>query len=117
MRTKSEAHRNECAKANTLQSALQYFDQLPNAAHVRQPVVEAILGCSSATVWRWVKFERIPKPIKLSVRISAWNVGQLRQALAEITADPLNDTPSGQIRKAARAIKPSTATNALKAGK
>ena len=117
MQTKSETHQNEGIKANTLHSALQYFDQLPNAAHVRQPVVEAILGCSSATVWRWVKFKHIPKPIKLSVRISAWNVGQLCQALAEITADPLNDTPSGQIRKAARAIKPSAATNALKAGK
>jgi predicted DNA-binding transcriptional regulator AlpA len=111
MQTKSETHQNESIKANALHSALQYFDQLPNAAHVRQPVVQVILGCSSATVWRWVKFKRIPKPIKLSVRISAWNVGQLRQALAEITADPLNDTPSGQIRKACRAVKPCGGTS------
>lgn len=71
-------------KPHTLHSALQYFDQLPNAAHVRQPVVEAILGCSSATVWRRVKDGRLPNPIKLSPRISAWNVGQLRLSLSLI---------------------------------
>lgn len=67
-----------------LQTTLQNFDQLPNAAHVREPVVAAVLGCSTATVWRWAKFGRIPQPIRLSPRISAWNVGQLRQTLSLI---------------------------------
>ena len=72
----------ETAKSQILQSALQYFDQLPNSAHVRVPVVAAVLACSTPTVWRWSKSHRIPPPIRLSPRISAWNVGQLRQALS-----------------------------------
>lgn len=62
-------------------TALQYFDQLPNAANVRQPIVEALFACSSATLWRRVKDGRIPRPHRLSDRVSAWNVGELRKAL------------------------------------
>lgn len=61
--------------------ALQHFDQLPDSANVRQPVVEALYACSSATIWRRVKDKRIPAPRKLSERVTAWNVGELRQAL------------------------------------
>nr|WP_295772601.1 AlpA family phage regulatory protein [Rhodoferax sp.] len=68
----------------SLQSALQNFDRLPDSAHVRLPVVEALYGCSAATVWRRVKDGGIPSPIKLSVRITGWNVGQLRQSLSRI---------------------------------
>ena len=66
----------------SLPQSLEHFDSLPDAAHVRQPVVEALFGCSSATVWRCVNNGRIPAPKKLSTRISAWNVGELRRALA-----------------------------------
>lgn len=64
-----------------LPSALRHFDGLPDSANVRQPVVEALFACSGATVWRRVKAGTIPAPRKLSARISAWNVGELRQAL------------------------------------
>jgi len=62
--------------------ALKNFDSLPDSANVRQPVVKALFGCSDATVWRMVKRGSIPAPRKLSERISAWNVGELRKALA-----------------------------------
>ena len=62
--------------------ALQNFDNLPDSAYVRLPVVEALYGCSAATVWRRVKDGGIPAPARLSVRISAWNVGQLRLSLS-----------------------------------
>lgn len=65
---------------STIPNALQNFDLLPDSANVRQPVVEALFGCSSATVWRRVKDGRIPTPRKLE-RVTAWNVGQLRRAL------------------------------------
>ena len=64
--------------------ALRNFDSLPDSANVRQPVVEALWGCSSATVWRRVKDGRLPAPKKLSDRITAWNVGALRRALAKV---------------------------------
>jgi predicted DNA-binding transcriptional regulator AlpA len=62
-------------------AALQHFDSLPDAAYVRQPVVEALYGVSSATVWRMVKRGAIPAPKKLSARVTAWNVGGLRRNL------------------------------------
>jgi predicted DNA-binding transcriptional regulator AlpA len=68
---------------HTLPSALQYFDQLPDSANVRQPIVEALFACSSTTLWRRVKDGRIPKPRKLSDRVTAWQVGELRRALAK----------------------------------
>lgn len=62
--------------------ALKNFDLLPDSANVRQPVVEALWGCSGSTVWRMVKSKKIPSPRKLSDRVTAWNVGDLRKALA-----------------------------------
>jgi predicted DNA-binding transcriptional regulator AlpA len=67
--------------ARALPDALRNFDSLPNSAHVRQPVVEALFGCSSATVWRRVADGRLPRPRRVSERICAWNVEQLRQVL------------------------------------
>lgn len=60
---------------------IKEFDSLPEAAYVRLPVVKKLYACSSATVWRCVKSGRIPAPCKLTERVTAWNVGQLRNAL------------------------------------
>ena len=67
---------------NTIPNALRDFSQLPSEAHVRLPVVKALYACSAATVWRNCKAGIIPKPHKLSARVSAWNVGELRTMLA-----------------------------------
>jgi predicted DNA-binding transcriptional regulator AlpA len=66
----------------SIPDALKNFDSLPDAAHVRQPVVEALFGYSGPTVWRRVRDGRIPRPKKLSPRVTAWNVGELRRVLA-----------------------------------
>ena len=68
---------------SAIPDALKNFDSLPDSANVRQPVVEGLYGCSSATVWRNVKKGIIPAPRKLSERVTAWNVGQLRAVLSE----------------------------------
>jgi predicted DNA-binding transcriptional regulator AlpA len=87
-------------------TALQYFDSLPSAAHVRQPVLEILFACSSSTVWRRVKDGRIPKPLKLSDRVTAWNVGKLRAVLqGSVKASapelaPADDTLSIRQRRA-----------------
>ena len=82
MQKNQDASPNEGKGANSLQSALQNFDRLPDSAHVRLPVVKALYGCSAATVWRRVKDGGIPAPARLSARISGWNVGQLRRSLS-----------------------------------
>ena len=63
-------------------NALVTFDSQPNSANVRLPVVMALYGISSASVWRNVKNGNIPKPRKLTTRTTVWNVGELRAALA-----------------------------------
>ena len=60
---------------------LRYFDQLPDSAYVRLPVVAGLYGCSNSTVWRNVKLGKIPAPKKLTENISGWNVGEIRKAL------------------------------------
>jgi predicted DNA-binding transcriptional regulator AlpA len=75
------SHSPSHAKKGEIPESLRYFDQLPDSAHVRQPVVEALFGCSAATVWRRVADGRIPRPRKLSDRVTAWNVGELRRVL------------------------------------
>lgn len=73
------AHRTNLS---ALPDALKNFESLPDSANVRLPVVAALYGCSPATIFRRVKSGHIPAPRKLSERVTAWNVGQLRQALA-----------------------------------
>lgn len=64
-----------------ISDALRNFDQLPNSANVRRPVVRALFGCSDTTIWRRVKDGTLPSPSKMSPRIATWNVGEIRAAL------------------------------------
>ena len=67
-------------------SSLSNFDSLPDSGFVRLPVLLGLLGCSRATIWRWVKSKKVPAPKKLGERIAAWNVGEIRAALKTISA-------------------------------
>lgn len=67
------------------QKALEIFDTLPNSANVRLPVVGSLFGVSRVTVWRWTKEGRLPKPHRPSYGVTVWNVGDLRQLLANYT--------------------------------
>ncbi|MEQ1766102.1 MAG: AlpA family phage regulatory protein [Methylotenera sp.] len=61
---------------------LANFEAMPSCAFIRLPVIMALYGVSSATIWRGVKNGTIPKPAKLTERTTAWNVGQVRASLA-----------------------------------
>ena len=65
----------------TINPALRDFDQLPNSQQVRLPVVKALLGVSSATIWRMVKAKQL-KTQKYTERTTTFNVGELRALLA-----------------------------------
>jgi len=60
------------------------FDQLPDDALVKLPVVLAVIPRSEASIYRDVRRGAFPKPVKLSVRSVAWRVGDLRKKLAEL---------------------------------
>ena len=57
------------------------FDDLPGTGFIRQPAVLKVVPFSSATLWRKVKTGAFPKPVKLSERVTAWRVGDIRQFL------------------------------------
>jgi len=61
------------------------FDLLPDGAFIRAGQLvqspkkpEAPLPFSAPTLWRKVKDGTFPAPIKLSERVTAWNVGAVR---------------------------------------
>lgn len=66
----------------TIPDALVNLDLMPNTAFVRLPVVAMAYGYSKATVWRNVKKGKMPKPVKISERCTAWNVGLIKADLA-----------------------------------
>ncbi|MDO8774299.1 MAG: AlpA family phage regulatory protein [Burkholderiaceae bacterium] len=63
------------------------FDTLPDSAFIREaqlvpspsrPGWPVPLPFSGPTLWRKVKAGTFPKPLKLSERITAWRVGDVR---------------------------------------
>ncbi len=63
------------------------FDHFPDSAYVREaqiiqnsskPNDKAPIPFSSPTLWREVKAGTFPRPIKLSKRVTAWKVGDIR---------------------------------------
>lgn len=59
------------------------FESLPDAARIRQPVVEVLLQISSATVWRRVQAGQLPEPSRYG-RITSWRVGDIRKLLEAV---------------------------------
>jgi len=60
-------------------SKLQQLGQLPATGYVRQSqLIPTIVPFSSATLWRKVKAGVFPSPVKLSERVTAWRVEDIR---------------------------------------
>lgn len=58
------------------------FDNLPASGYVRQhQLIPDVVPFSSATLWRKCKSGQFVAPVKLSSRVTAWNVGAVRQWL------------------------------------
>lgn len=55
------------------------FGRLPATGYIRESqLVPAIVPFSRATLWRKVKLGEFPRPVKLSTRITAWEVDSVR---------------------------------------
>lgn len=60
------------------------FDDLPASGFIRQAqLIPNVVPFSSATLWRKCKSGQFPKPVKLSERVTAWRVGDIRQFLQD----------------------------------
>ena len=71
------------------------FDNLPDSAFIREsqlvqspkrPGSTAPLPFSAPTLWRKVKAGTFPKPHRLSERVTAWKVGDVREWISTQTA-------------------------------
>lgn len=72
------------------------FDRLPGTARIRITELKRVWGgCSNATVYRLIKRGVLPPPYRISARISAWNVEEVRQALAKCEQGLLGQRRSG----------------------
>lgn len=50
-----------------------------NQQFIRLPEVSKLTGLAKSTVWLWVKENKLPKPIKLSPRVTVWHLSDLEQ--------------------------------------
>ncbi len=58
------------------------FDDMPDMAFIRQvQLIPHVIPWSSATLWRKCKSGEFPRPVKLSERVTAWKVGDVRRFL------------------------------------
>lgn len=57
---------------------------LPETGYVRLPSVLAVYPVSKSKLYSDIKEGKFPPPVKLSERISAWDVGTLRRHLESI---------------------------------
>ena len=73
--------------AHKLTANIPSFDTLPDSAFIREsqlvqspkrPNTPAPLPFSAPTLWRLVKSRNFPAPVKLSQRVTAWQVGSVR---------------------------------------
>lgn len=70
------------------------FQQIPEVGYLRlaqiignpkaNPPSPALIPVSKSTWWLGVKQGRYPKPVKLSVRTTAWRVEDIRALIIEI---------------------------------
>ena len=67
--------------ADALPAGVKTFNDLPDDAYVRLPVVRALNGnVHASTIWRWVRNGAYPAPEPIGPNVSAWRVGKLRAA-------------------------------------
>lgn len=50
----------------------------PMGGYIRAKALAPLLGISVVTLWRWSASGKIPKPVKLSERVTAWWMEDVR---------------------------------------
>ena len=47
-----------------------------------KPAKEGLLPVSPATIWRWVREEKFPKPFKLGEAVTVWDAADVEEFIA-----------------------------------
>ena len=65
-----------------------FLNEFPENGYVRQSqLIPAIVPFSSATLWRKVKDGTFPRPVKLSTRITAWLVADIKEWMLSLPSN------------------------------
>lgn len=51
---------------------------LPMTGYIRAKALAPLLGVAVVTLWRWSAAGKLPKPVKLGERVTAWRVEEVR---------------------------------------
>ncbi len=62
---------------------MQKTTELPSEGYARQPAVLRVVPFSRSTLWAKVKNGEFPAPVKLSARVTAWRVSDVRRWMSE----------------------------------
>ena len=63
-----------------------FFDELPEAALLRLPQVQAVVGIKRSTIYALIQAGRFPVQKKLTQSAAGWRVGDIRKWLDDPTA-------------------------------
>lgn len=63
-----------------------YLRQWQIIGNKKRGIPAPMLEISSATLWRWVKASKFPKPYKLSEGVAAWKAEEVRAWIEERAA-------------------------------
>ncbi|MGY4027966.1 helix-turn-helix transcriptional regulator [Aeromonas rivuli] len=55
-----------------------HLHMLPMGGYIRAKVLAPLLGIAVVTLWRWSAIGKIPKPVKLGERVTAWRADEVR---------------------------------------
>lgn len=58
--------------------SLYASSELPSEGFVRVGTLAKLLGIAVVTVWRWAASGKLPQPVKLSERVTAWRAEDIR---------------------------------------
>lgn len=58
--------------------SLHIPSELPQEGFVRVGTLAKVLGVAVVTVWRWSANGKLPQPVKLSDRVTAWRAKDIR---------------------------------------
>jgi prophage regulatory protein len=70
-----------------------------DCAFVREETILKLFPIGATTWWQGIAEGRYPKPVKLSKRVNAWRVGEIRQLLESFESIPAPFPKKGETRK------------------
>ncbi|TAM17608.1 MAG: AlpA family phage regulatory protein [Candidimonas sp.] len=70
---------NAAYVATTQRKPRAPISPLPETGFARLPIVAPAAGVAGSTIWLWVRKGKFPRPVKVSERVTAWRVEDVRE--------------------------------------